>query len=453
MGTYKRRLVWALGGVVVVMALLVWLLPQLLWLVPSRYVAAYVPERVQAMALPEQAAVLPTAAVATVDVAVLLPPTPTFVPPPTLTAIPTTTPSRVPNATAMPSATAVPPTATPIPWDSAVRLEGIKHHFQEWNNCGPATLAMGLSYFGLVTRQSETASYLKPDPEDRNVSPHEMVDYVNKFTAFEAISRANGDLDTVRRLLSRGMPVIIETGIDPPGDFSWMAWYGHYLLVVAYDDAAETVWVYDSWLGTTNEVPTVEDEGGDVIAEGSSDGLGRELSYSEFDRYWRQFNRRYIVLYEGGDAAVVEAVVGGQMDDVVMWERGLARALAEVQVEPENAFLWFNVGSSHTRLGNYEQAAVAFDKARQVGLPWRMLWYQFAPYEAYYELGRYGEVVDLATVTLDRRPYFEESFYYRGLARVALGEVTAGRADLERAQAFNPNFELAGEALGRLEGE
>jgi tetratricopeptide (TPR) repeat protein len=79
-----------------------------------------------------------------------------------------------------------------------------------------------------------------------------------------------------------------------------------------------------------------------------------------------------------------------------------------------------------------------------------MLWYQFGPYEAYYEVGRYEDVILLADVTLKDRPYFEESFYYKGIALAASGETAAAEENLEKAATFNPNFDLAVVALAEL---
>jgi hypothetical protein len=157
--------------------------PTLLQALPDRYVVRWVPQPLQSFLLPETGSpILPTL-VPVADAAELLQPTsaPTFTPaaePPTPTAVVI---ADEPTAAPLPTATAtvLPPTATPIPFPAAVRLSHITHQFQEWNNCGPATLAMSLSYFDLPTNQSTMASVLKPNPEDRNVSPSEMMDYVN----------------------------------------------------------------------------------------------------------------------------------------------------------------------------------------------------------------------------------------------------------------------------------
>ena len=76
-----------------------------------------------------------------------------------------------------------------------------------------------------------------------------------------------------------------------------------------------------------------------------------------------------------------------------------------------------------------------------------MLWYQFGPYEAYYQVGRMDDVILLADVTLKDRPYFEESYYYRGLAHAAQGDLDAARDDFGKAVRFNPNYSPAVLAL------
>jgi tetratricopeptide (TPR) repeat protein len=115
------------------------------------------------------------------------------------------------------------------------------------------------------------------------------------------------------------------------------------------------------------------------------------------------------------------------------------------------AFAWFNVGSSLTSLGRHEEAAAAYDQARLLGLPWRMLWYQFGPYESYYAVGRYDDVITLATATLRTTNNLEESYFWRGLAYLAQGDVDRARSELETALRYNPNFGAAKEALESME--
>ena len=46
-----------------------------------------------------------------------------------------------------------------------------------------------------------------------------------------------------------------------------------------------------------------------------------------------------------------------------------------------------------------------------------MLWYQFGPFQAYYETGRYDEVIALANATIATARQTEEAFFWRGLAQ------------------------------------
>lgn len=437
---HKRWVLYLIGALLLLSAAFFWQLPAILRAMPSRYVAR-LPEPLKNLdvrgdglpTLPTVAA--PVAAAALLqDVAVPTPtpvgepPTPTPLPLGGRFAITTTVPTKPPPTTA------VLPTSTPVPIPPAVRLDGIRHQFQTWNNCGPATIAMALSYYGLTLDQSETAAFLKPNPEDRNVSPYQMVAYVNEQTPYAALDRTNGTLETVKQLVANGSPVIIELGIEPPGEYRWLGWYGHYLLIVAYDDTQQQFWVYDSWFGTS-----------DVPMENAT-AEGRALPYADADRQWRQFNRHYIVLYRPEGTEQVATIIGDHMDDAVMWQRSLVRAQTELAQEPEDAFLWFNLGTVYNALGQYEKAVTAFDQARAIGLPWRMLWYQFSPYEAYYQIGRYEDVVLLADTTLKDRPYFEEAYYYKGLSLLALGDEEAARENLENAATFNPYFQPAVDA-------
>jgi tetratricopeptide (TPR) repeat protein len=115
------------------------------------------------------------------------------------------------------------------------------------------------------------------------------------------------------------------------------------------------------------------------------------------------------------------------------------------------AFSWFNVGSSLTSLGRHHDAAAAYDQARLLGLPWRMLWYQFGPYESYYAVGRYDDVISLATVTLSVVDNLEESYYWRGMAFLGKENEDRARADFKAALKYNPRFSAAQQALENLD--
>jgi predicted Zn-dependent protease len=126
---------------------------------------------------------------------------------------------------------------------------------------------------------------------------------------------------------------------------------------------------------------------------------------------------------------------------------------AEVELAVDDGFTWFNMGSSLVSLGRYEEAAAAFDTAFEKGLPWRMLWYQYGPFEAYLQVGRTDDVIRLANETLATTRGVEEMFYYLGRVYEILGDTQRAAGNMEAAVWRNANFTAAAEALARLRGE
>jgi tetratricopeptide (TPR) repeat protein len=312
-----------------------------------------------------------------------------------------------------------------------VQLTGMTHLWQTWNNCGPATLAMALSYFSLPADQAAVAASIRPNKEDKNVNPEELAAFA-QAQGLQATARVNGDAARLREVLASGLPVLIETWHEPkPNDGM-----GHYRLITGYDDT-EQVWLaFDSYDATG--------------IDPKKPYSGIRLPYGELDRLWAVFNRPYIVIYDDARASQVRTILGEDLSDEAMWQRALNAAQDDVQREPAVAFAWFNLGTDLTALGRYEEAANAFDKARQIGLPWRMFWYQFGAFQAYYQTGRYEEVVALANATIRTATYVEELYYWRGLAQVAEGMSGDARASFQRALEMNRYYTPAIEALAAL---
>ena len=82
----------------------------------------------------------------------------------------------------------------------------------------------------------------------------------------------------------------------------------------------------------------------------------------------------------------------------------------------------------------------AFDEARNLGLGWRMLWYQFAPFESYYHVGRHQDVIALADQTLGPEVQIEELLYWRSRSLEATGFDELAAADRTLAQTLNPGY-------------
>ena len=356
--------------------------------------------------------------------------------PPSLPArpvVPTITPSPI-RPTSPPPTASPTPRPTPIPTRpfTGTRLTGLTHIWQTWNNCGPATLAMALNYFGKKVGQQEIGALLRPDQDDKNVGLEEMAAYAQS-QGLSAAVRAHGDAERLRRLITAGVPVLIETWHEPkPNDGM-----GHYRLLVGFDDTAGEWIAYDSF------------DARDLVKGQPYSGI--RLPYAETDRLWHVFNRQYLVIYDAARAAAVERVLSEDRDAAAAQARVLAQAQAAVQTQPNDPFAWFNLGSDLVALGRFKEAAQAYDRARRIGLPWRMLWYQFGPFRAYYETGRHDEVIALANATIATAKQAEEAYYWRGLAEQAKGDANAARASWQRALELNPHYGEPAAALAGLD--
>ncbi len=311
-----------------------------------------------------------------------------------------------------------------------MRLTGFTHIMQSWNNCGPANLAMALSYFGWDRGEKVIADNLKPGREDKNVSPHELVAFVNDSTGLKALTRMGGNLELLRALVSAGFPVIVETGFMPEG----YDWLGHYQTIVAYDDVSKQFWLYDSFLGD------------------GANGEGLRESYRELDGNWQPFNRTFIVIYRPEDEAALRSVLGEHASPGAAAEIALASAREEARVNRMDVFAWFNMGTSLTKLGRHEEAAVAYDQSRRTGtLPWRMTWYQFGPFEAYFYSGRLDDVMALVQVNLaNGARYVEETWYWQGRVLQERGDLNGARNAYIQALQHNRFHAAARDALAGL---
>ena len=129
----------------------------------------------------------------------------------------------------------------------------------------------------------------------------------------------------------------------------------------------------------------------------------------------------------------MQRILGRDRDERQMFEHALALSQAEAAARPDDGFAWFNVGTNLVALGRTGEAVEAYDRARTLRLPWRMLWYQFGPFEAYLAEGRLADVQALADANLVQSKDLEESHYFRGRALQAKGQVEAARGAYQAA--------------------
>ena len=312
--------------------------------------------------------------------------------------------------------------AAPLP--PRVMISGTTHIWQHWNNCGPATLAMSLNFWGWNGTQANTAAALKPNRLDRNVSVSEMAAFAESI-GFAAEQRPNGTLDGVRRLLAAGFPVIFERDLELRQE----GWAGHYALLIGYDTAAQRFITQDTYQGP--EVPITD---------------------AQLLNIWRPFNYAYLLVVPAARHAELLALLGAEADIEIAYSRAAQRALKEIRQTDgtAQALTYYNLGINLNAVGDIRGARNSFDQARTLGIPFRMLWYQPEIYAVYFAAQEFNEVIQLADFALGTNRSSEEAFFWRGRANEALSNQKDAISDYAAAAELNANYEAPRAALTRL---
>ncbi|MGE5220861.1 MAG: C39 family peptidase [Omnitrophica WOR_2 bacterium] len=351
-------------------------------------------------------------------------PQPTDPPEPTATAtlVPTPTPTR-PGPTATPL-----PTPTPIP--GSVQLPAPAYEKQGPNECGPTTLAIYLHYYGWKGTKDDVSAVVKPDEKDRNVNVEELTYFARTHAGWLMTEfRVGGDIQRIKSLLAGGFPVMIEESFydDKPYWPNDDLWAAHYLLLTGYDDASQTFTAQDSFRGPDQHV-----------------------SYAKTDEYWKVFNRVYILIYMPDQEETLKSILGADWDIDANRQHALDAAQAETQADPKNAFAWFNLGTNLVYFERYGEAAKAYDTARTIGLPQRMLRYQFGPFIAYFHSARTDDLMAVTEYVLNNTPNSEEALLWHGWGLYRRGDKNGAIENFRAALKANPNYQDAKYALNFL---
>ncbi len=305
----------------------------------------------------------------------------------------------------------VPLTASPIPTQKI--LPGGIQVFQTFNNCGPASLSMAFSHYGVTKSQAELGQALRPfqvsngDNDDKSVTLSEMA-ALAEASGFVPYHRPGGNAELMKRMIAAGWPVITRTWLKPGEDI------GHYRVVKGYDE-------------TTQE----------FIQDDSLQGKDLLYSYQEFDRLWQAFNYEFLVLVPASETTTIETILGSKADSHQAWQEALATADLELEKTPGAIFAQFNRAVALYHLGMYRESVSAYEQIA-ARLPRRMLWYQLEPLLAYYRIGDTDQVLALTDqiLTHDNRAY-SELYQLRGMIYERQGESELARAAYEAAVRYN----------------
>ncbi|HSW89664.1 MAG TPA: C39 family peptidase [Patescibacteria group bacterium] len=310
--------------------------------------------------------------------------------------------------------------ATPVPeklpaYKSPGRefsLPGAKWVPQSYNNCAPATTSMILQYFGHSVSQVETKQALRTTSGDKNVFTPEIQTYLKNTYNLESKLGFGGDLQMLKTLFTNGFYVMVEDWLHPGEDI------GHNTIIRGFDDDRQV-----------------------VISDDSFIGAGVTFPYDVFvNNQWKAFNREYLIVYTKDKEPLLKAILASRFDDKAMWQHAIDINTSETKSAPNDMYAWFNLGSSYYGAGSFSQAKTAFDKAKAIGWPRRMLWYQIQPIQTYNKVGEYQKALDLIAEGLAGNQEFAELHYEAAVAYKGLGQLDRARSEVQLALSFAPKY-------------
>ena len=322
------------------------------------------------------------------------------------------------------------PQATPTPTvafispPASFELSGMEYVKQTFNNCGPATLSMVLSYFGSPVSQQELGQQIRPyqhptgDNDDKSVFAREFVKYSKQY-GYEALSRPNGSPELLKKLVANGFPVIVRTWLHPNEDI------GHFRIVRGYDDAAQ-----------------------EFIQDDSYEGPSLRYNYDVFMSMWQPFNYGYILLYPKDKEPVIRVILGDDFDEQSAWSNALDRANNEASTA--NPYPVFNQATAQYHLGNTADSVRLYNSVENQ-LPGRMLWYQIEPLFAMKAEKQYDQLfAKINNILTNNNRGFSELYQLRGEVYLEQGKQEEARRELEQAVFYNMNNEEAKELFSPL---
>jgi hypothetical protein len=166
--------------------------------------------------------------------------------------------------------------AAPVP-AAAASLGPLTEIPQTYNNCGPATIAEVLAYWGISRTQADVQAALRVDGPVVGMTPYGVPSYARSL-GLRALMGAGGNTRLIKSFVEHRIPVIVHQVV------SLSDTTGHWRPVEAYDDRQGVFVTADTYLGA-----------------------GYRLDYDSFARLWALRDNAFTVLYPASRQAAVSA--------------------------------------------------------------------------------------------------------------------------------------------------
>jgi tetratricopeptide (TPR) repeat protein len=165
---------------------------------------------------------------------------------------------------------------------------------------------------------------------------------------------------------------------------------------------------------------------------------------------WNKYNHDYLVLVPKNKQRLAENILGPNLNPRFAWQATVMADRAMLVNNPTDVDSRFNLSVALYYVDQYRNSVTEFEKVQSL-LPFRTLWYQIEPIEAYYALGDYQTVRSLATSILNNgNRAFSQLYIILGNIDLKQGNIQAARTEFQNAVYYNVNLKEAQVALNSL---
>jgi predicted double-glycine peptidase len=204
---------------------------------------------------------------------------------------------------------------------------------QTWNNCGPASIAEVLSYWGIYKTQGEIQAVLRVDGPSRGMMSYGVPAYARSL-GMRALVGVGGTEALIKALISNNLPVIVSQEVSVSDHI------GHYRPIESYDDRRGIFVSSDPYLGQ-----------------------GTAISYVDFRQIWQRSGEGFIVLYPPSRQAKLAAVLAA-----AGWNKTRAYQADLVRLQKRRYFAFPSqqgaTGASPHGFARYRYLGLAWDEVQ-----------------------------------------------------------------------------------------
>ncbi|MBV9120797.1 MAG: C39 family peptidase [Chloroflexi bacterium] len=236
------------------------------------------------------------------------------------------------------------PSGTALP--AAKRIGPLPFISQTLNNCGPASVAEDLSFWGIQRSQAQVAQVLRPDLPDYGMSLYGVPFYVESV-GMRAYGMVGGTQQLIKAFIASGIPVIVADLVSSDERIR------HFRPIDGYDDNGKFFIGSDPYLGANHKI-----------------------GYTEFDELWKISNNRFSLIYPPDRQGLVDTILRDEWDRNAALQAGLKLTSERAATQPNLPWTWLEMADLQIENGDLKDAGPNIAKGAKLGVPYEAHWLQ-----------------------------------------------------------------------------